>query len=66
MKKAASVLTALVMAASFQATCSAMQFQQPVFLGTICGIYAGGPHPAHLWKISKEVSVKKCNDYGTR
>ena len=59
MKKAASALTALVMAASFQATCSAMQFQQPVFLGTICGIYAGGPHPAHLWKISKEVSVKK-------
>ena len=33
MKKAASALTALVMAASFQATCSAMQFQQPVFLG---------------------------------
>ena len=59
MKKLASYLGALVIATVFQASCSAMQFQQPVFIGSIAGIYAGGPHTAERWKISKEVVVRK-------
>ncbi len=57
--KKLSFLSALVLTTAFSATCAAMQFQQPVFIGSIASIYAGGPHPADRWKISKEVIVRK-------
>ncbi len=58
MKKLASFVSTIVLTTAFSTTCAAMQFQQPVFIGSIAGIYAGGPHPVKTWKISKEVVVK--------
>lgn len=58
MKKLASFVSALALTTAFSATCVAMQFQQPVFIGSFSGI-AGGPRTADRWYISKEVSVKK-------
>lgn len=59
MKKIAGIISTLVLSVVFSATCAAMQFHQPIFIGSIAGVFAGGPHPARLWKISKEVTVKK-------
>ena len=58
MKKLASLISAIVMATTFHVTCSAMQFQQPVFIGWMYGI-KGGPASANGWTFSKEVNVKK-------
>lgn len=58
MKKLASFLSALVLTTVLSTTCSAMQFQQPVFIGSFTGI-KGGPVSGESWVISKEVTVKK-------
>lgn len=59
MKKIVGIISTLVLSVVFSATCAAMQFHQPIFIGSVAGVFAGGPHPARLWKISKEVTVKK-------
>ncbi len=59
MKKLTSFVSALAMASVFTSTCFAMQFQQPVFIGSFAGVAGGGPRTANRWIISKEVSVKK-------
>ena len=59
MKKLAGFVSTLVLTTAFSTTCAAMQFQQPVFIGSIASIYAGGPHTADRWKISREVIVRK-------
>lgn len=58
MKRIASFVSALVLTTAVSATCSAMQFQQPVFIGSFTGI-KDGPVSGERWIISKEVAVKK-------
>ncbi len=59
MKKFAGFISALVLSVAFSATCAAMQFQPPVFIGYMYGHKSGPPLPAKNWSISKEVNVKK-------
>lgn len=59
MKIIVSILSAIVIVTTFQATCLAMQFQQPIFIGSFAGVAGGGPRTADRWIISKEVSVNK-------
>lgn len=59
MKKLAGFVCALVLTTAFSATCAAMQFQQPVFIGYMYGHKSGPPAPANNWSFSKEVNVKK-------